>query len=246
MPDSSSIEPAGFGNCGACPLMQHGSVAICTTCAGRSFADLPEDRCMICDGSLDHDGHCRNKLCRWEVAERGFSLVFAVSNNTGPLRTAIVRYKYNDKWGWKLIFGRVLAGYLAENPTFDDYDVIVPSPTYLGAEGRDRDHIADMVHELEREAGQRWPIAYDVIRKTQATKKMADAASWNERNLIARTQLIPALRVDRPDLVEDKRVLVIDDVFTGGHTLMAVATVLRNAGAHEVSQVVLARQTWDT
>lgn len=241
------VEPAGFGNCGACPLMQHGSVAVCSACAGQSLANLPRERCFICDGSLDESGRCRNQLCRWEIAERGFSMVFAVSSNTGPLRTAIHRYKYRDKWGWKLIFGRVLAGYLAENhEVFEDYDVMLPSPTYVGGGGRGRDHVTEMVRELEREAAHRWPIRYDVISKTRATDKMADTTSSQQRLLIAREQLIPALSVDRPDVIKGRRVLVFDDVFTGGHTLMAVATALRSAGALEVSQVVLARQTWTT
>lgn len=247
MADDATVEPAGFGNCSACPLMQTGSVETCTRCAGRSFTGLPADRCLICDGSLDPAGACRNRMCNWSVAERWFALVWAVSSNTGPLRDAIHRYKYKDKWGWQLIFGRVLAGFLEENAeTFGAYDLVVPSPTYVGEGGRSRDHIREMVRVIEQEAGRSWPIAYDVIRKTAPTPKMVDAVSWHQRFEIARTQLRAALDVPDPEMVRGKRVLVVDDVFTAGHTLMEVARALRLAGATEVSEVVLARQTWTT
>lgn len=247
MAQRTTIEPAGFGNCGSCPLIQTGTAAICMACAGRTLADLPADRCIICDGAFDDRGQCRNRMCSWEVAERHFSLVWAVSSNTGPLRDAIRRYKYRNKWGWALIFGRVLAGYLdASADVFDPYDLMVPSPTYVGTGGRERDHVADMVRVLEQESRVEWPIVYDAIRKTAPITKMTDAPSWNARQRIARTELRAALDVPVPAQVEGRRVLVFDDVFTGGHTLSEVARALRRAGAIEVSQVVLARQTWDT
>lgn len=241
-----TIEPAGFGNCGSCQLLQTGTVAVCSAYAGQTFADLPEERCRICDGALDDRGRCRNRMCSWTVDERHFSHVWAVSSNTGPLREAIRRYKYRGKWGWRLIFGRVLAGYLeARADVFASYDVMVPSPTYLGPDGRDRDHVADMVAAMQQESSIDWPVARDAIRKIAPTQKMADAPSWDARQRIAQNELRAALRVSAPDDVRGRRVLVFDDVFTGGHTLSEVARALRQAGASEVSQVVLARQTWD-
>ena len=41
-----------------------------------------------------------------------------------------------------------------------------------------------------------------------------------------------------------KRILVYDDVYTEGLTLREVARSLRDAGAVEVSEVVLARQPY--
>ena len=46
---------------------------------------------------------------------------------------------------------------------------------------------------------------------------------WMQRLDIANYELTPALRVAHPDVVKDKRVLVIDDVYTEGLTIRAVA-----------------------
>jgi predicted amidophosphoribosyltransferase len=44
--------------------------------------------------------------------------------------------------------------------------------------------------------------------------------------------------------VAGKTIMVYDDVFTGGHTLNAVARRLREAGAVKVVGLALARQPW--
>jgi predicted amidophosphoribosyltransferase len=60
---------------------------------------------------------------------------------TGPLRRAIDRYKVEEKRAWAAIFARVLLGYLdAHRAVFRRYDLIIPSPTWVGEGGRKFDH----------------------------------------------------------------------------------------------------------
>jgi predicted amidophosphoribosyltransferase len=47
-----------------------------------------------------------------------------------------------------------------------------------------------------------------------------------------------------PTAVVGQRIIVIDDVFTTGNTLNAVARRLREAGAAAVAGITLARQPW--
>jgi ComF family protein len=50
--------------------------------------------------------------------------------------------------------------------------------------------------------------------------------------------------VTRPKLVDGKRVLFVDDVFTSGATASGCAKVLKKAGATEVNVFTLARAVW--
>jgi predicted amidophosphoribosyltransferase len=50
--------------------------------------------------------------------------------------------------------------------------------------------------------------------------------------------------VRKPELVDGARILVFDDVFTEGFTIRQVARALKEAGAVEVSEIVLARQAY--
>lgn len=243
---SEQPEPAGFGSCRVCPYMLHGPAKVCHACAQRSMTTLPRaSSCPTCAAALEPDGSCRNKICNWTVDERYFSSVYAIASHTGELRRAIRRYKYRGRYGWALIFGRVVAGYLEANfQTFIEYDAIVPSPTYVAADGRSRDHIGAILRVAETESFIPWSFRYDLVRKTRATRSMADAPSWHERLRIAQVELRPALEVPDPSQVAGQHILVFDDVFTGGHTLSEVARALRLADAREVSELVLARQPW--
>ena len=50
-----------------------------------------------------------------------------------------------------------------------------------------------------------------------------------------------AFEVSRPRLVEDERILLVDDVFTTGATISSCAKALKDAGAREVFVLTVAR-----
>jgi predicted amidophosphoribosyltransferase len=172
-------------------------------------------------------------------------MVWAISMRTGQMKTAIHRYKYDERRGWAAIFGRILAGFLNENQSiFGTYDLIVPNPSYTGPEAqRSFDHTEGIVRAAEIEEPLGWPFAYGVVVKTAPTERFA-GKTWRERKAIAEGPLRAALSVPDPVRVANKDVLVIDDVFTEGFTIREVARVLHQHGAREVSEVVLAREPW--
>jgi predicted amidophosphoribosyltransferase len=235
-------EPAGFGNCGACAYMRGGSVYTCFECATSTFEELAEKRCELCEGRITN-GKCGNPLCNRPVDERGWEYIWAVSMRTGALKRAISAYKYDGKWGWAYIFGRVVVGFLEALPEDfrDCYGAIIPMPTYVGPGGRDRDHTAEILKRAEMEDPD-WPFRFDVMEKTRATPTLVEQRSFYDRARVAERQIGPALEVVNPEAVSGEHVLVFDDVFTGGLTLREVAHKLRDAGAKSVDGLVLARQ----
>jgi competence protein ComFC len=56
--------------------------------------------------------------------------------------------------------------------------------------------------------------------------------------------LASALAIAPGATVAGRRVVLVDDVCASGETLLAVAKVLRSAGAEEVAGLVLARASW--
>jgi predicted amidophosphoribosyltransferase len=238
-------QPAGFGNCVRCPYLISGPAQVCFDCAKSSFERLAKNRCSLCERALESDGSCGNPLCSWEEDDRYFKRVWAVSMRTGPLRRAIDRYKVEGRQSWARIFGRVLLGYLnANKDTFERYDLIVPSPTYVGEGGRTFDHTGLVI---ERAAGEdddeTWPFELGIMQKSDATTPFR-GKTWQRRREIAELELRPALTIPDPGEVRGKRILVYDDVYTEGLTLREVARSLRDAGAVEVSEIVLARQPY--
>lgn len=235
--------PAGFAACPECAYRDGGSAVLCFTCASENTDPIPSNACAVCDQALKADGACGNPVCNWD--DRYFSSVWAITMRTGEMKRSITRYKYEGRWGWSAIFGRILVGFLNENAgIFEDYDLIVPSPTYTGHDAeRSFDHTRCIVEAAEIEEPIRWPFAYDVIVKEGRTQRFV-GQPWRARKEIAEGELRAALRVTDPPGVRGRRILVIDDVFTEGFTIREVARALCLAGAAEVSEIVLAREPW--
>lgn len=241
-------EPAGLGNCRICAFLETGTSSICYRCARRTIEALApaSQRCVVCDLRLKPNGTCGNPICSWD--DRFFDWNYAIAMRSGVLEQAISSFKYDNKHGWKVIFGRVLVGFLDEQlETFQGFDIITASPTYRQAgDGRRYDHTRTVIEAAADEAEGRWP--FDVggpaaIVKTAATQRFV-GHSWRERKEIAETELRAALSVPDPARIQGCKVLVYDDVFTDGFTLREVARALKLAGADTVCGVTLTRQPW--
>lgn len=242
--DRLQPQPAGFGRCGQCAYRDVGSAAICFACASRLLDPLPDPRCPVCEQGLEESGECPNWVCRFD--DRYFTSVWAVSMLTGALREAIIAYKYNNRWGWAAIFGRVVVGFLdSRADEFGEYNLIIASPTYIGPGAqRQWGHTERILEAAVIEAGDRWPFDYRdprAIIQTAETERFV-GKNWRQRKAIAEGPLRAALVVPEPDKVAGKRILVFDDVFTEGFRIREVARALIHAGARDVSEIVLARQ----
>jgi predicted amidophosphoribosyltransferase len=238
----------GFGQCGTCLYNTSGPAELCFACARHTMEPLAASRCPVCDRPYaPEETACGNPLCNRD--DRWFSWNVAISMRTGELKAAISRYKYDEKWGWAYIFGRVVAGFLEEQAgTFRQFDAITASPTHVGPNGRSFNHTRMVLERAAAEVppGVEWPFdiaGEPLIVKTGPTPRMV-GNGYRDRRDIAEGPLRDALRVTRPEDVSGKRVLVYDDVFTDGLTLNEVARALRLAGATEVCGVTLCRQPY--
>jgi len=169
---------------------------------------------------------------------------------SGQLENAISALKFHDRKGWALIFGRILVGFLSEQaPSFEDFDLIVASPTFIGPGGRTFDHTRMVIEQASAESppGINWPFDLDeppALVKTGLTDSLT-GKGYQQRREIAEEQLRAVLRIPNPARTEGKRILVYDDVFTDGRTLNEVARALRLQGnAKSVCGVTLCRQPW--
>jgi predicted amidophosphoribosyltransferase len=172
-------------------------------------------------------------------------VVFAVGVHDGALRHAVLRYKYRHELWWAGVFARLVAEHLHRNaPWFEEFDLLIPTPSYLGPQARrDWDPVGEIATRLRPLVEPLWEVALDVVAKRQETPAM-QGRPWVDRQAIASGPLRRSLVVAAPLAVEDARVLVLDDVLTEGSTLREVARALRGAGAREVAGLVLARPAW--
>lgn len=252
-------DPPGFPGCQRCPVLLRGPVATCIDCVRATVPPTPPIRCRICKQQLDERGQrCRNRLCLVPPQARGFGHVAAISVHTAPLTQALREYKYGGICSWRLVFGRLLLGWLEDHPGWAGRnDLILPNPSYrlrhpyrhveliLAAAAREEQVPADRPGPR---AGQRWPIYPRGLVKVRPTPRSAGSGSASAKRDAAREHAA-AVRV-RPEIRDQlagARVLLVDDVFTTGAQLDAVGRKLQQRwGVARVDCLVIARHPWST
>lgn len=129
--------------------------------------------------------------------------------------------------------GRLMAAYLKREPAYEQVKIIVPVPLSKGRlKERGFNQAGILAEEVAAACG---------LSCIPALVKVAETPPQVQLDRGARlTNIKNSLRINKPSLVQNKIVGVIDDVFTTGSTLSAAAETLLEAGAQEVFGLVLA------
>lgn len=128
---------------------------------------------------------------------------------------------------------------LIENPPpfFGDWSDFILVPVPLDRK-RLRWRGFNQAEELTKELGLFFniPLFLDCLIKTKQTFPQVDLSEKErEKNVLG------TFSVKNKDKIKDKKILLVDDVFTTGSTMEECARVLKTAGAKEVIGIVIAR-----
>ena len=151
----------------------------------------------------------------------------------GPVREAILRYKFGDAQIYHIAFGELVAERIYEDLQ-GEYDVLSWVPL---APDRRKERGYDQVELIARNVSKRLRIPLvPLLKKRRGVSAQSLTSGPEER----RANIAGAYRVIDPDAVRGKRILIIDDVVTTGSTLSECAKMLRMAGAEKVLCATLA------
>ena len=193
---------------------------VCPSC-GRPFGS-PE----ALSHSPEHEcGACRKRQPHYDQA-------LAAGLFEGPLREAIHIYKYRPVRS----LGKPLAQWMTDHVRVKvPLDMVMPVPLHTK---RLRMRGFNQALLLAVGAAERFniPLVYDNLVRVRYTRPQVEL-SGQERT----ANVQGAFHLVRPDAVGDKRVLLIDDVYTTGATMNECARVLKDAGAAAVIVLTLAR-----
>ena len=213
---------------GACLLCQDpvgsplADPLVCAVCRLR-WRRLPEPRCVRCGQPIDLDADCR--ICRdWPDGFRGVQSAVWLEASA---RRAVHLLKYE---GWRRIAVSLAEAMLSLEP-LADRPTLVPIPlsaTRLRARGYNQS--AELAAALLGRRGGRVSSCLGRTRhtRTQTTLTPEERAA-NLAGAFATTGAVPS------------RVVLGDDVFTNGASLVEAAHALLEGGAVEVSAVTFGR-----
>ena len=202
---------------------------LCHSC----YQALPKITPPICPrcGKPQHDGISCSSCISWQAEIDGVRSPFRFE---GVIRQAIHQLKYRNLRALAPLLAKLLSEYLTTNPI--PGEILVPVPLHK-RKLRERGYNQSQL--LARELGKliTLPVVDDCLIRQQYAPPQARTSNVEERRRnVANTFIC------RDNRLQDKQVLLIDDVATSGATLNACASALKAAGATSLWGLVLATE----
>jgi len=227
LPTSCSFcnNPVGDSNipffCSACwadfTLIQG---PVCPHC-GRPF-DSPD--------ALTHSPDHVCLPCRREPPL--FDQALSVGYFEGSLREAVHQFKYRPCRS----LGSPLGEWMSTNVHMvRDIDLVMPVPLHVSRlKERGFNQALLLAHRMSET--HRIPFSCDNLCRTRHTRPQVELTGVERIRNVA-----GAFTLRQPEVVVDRSIVLIDDVFTTGATMNECASVLKQAGAAHVTAFTLAR-----
>lgn len=221
--------------CAAChQLITAGRTrSVCGACAS-AIRSISPPLCYYCGRPypVPEQGHiCGDCLLNPPV----YSLARAMGRYDPPLRELIHEFKYRGNRTLGKHLGRLMADMAYPDLDVPHCDLVIPVPLHP-RRLRERTFNQSLILAREVAERHRLPCHVTVLERHRHTRPQV-SLEGKEREKNVRG----AFSVRHPSYVKGKRVLLIDDVFTTGHTLNECARVLKKSGAAAVDALTLAR-----
>jgi competence protein ComFC len=164
-----------------------------------------------------------------------FDFSWSAFQYNDPLRELIHAFKFNQRTFLRHFFARIMSAHISEY-SFDiqQFDMLIPIPLFPT---RFKERGYNQSELLAQLIGKEFNIPLSTkslqkIRYTQNQSEMLRKERWT--NIQGAFRMRPSLRL------EDKKVLIIDDLLTTGATASEAARILKQNGAKLVGVFTLA------
>lgn len=203
----------------------------CALCG--EVIDAEDEVCSACKGSIERVelptcGKCADSLYRCRCPHgrrRSYDYAVAVFRYRGSVKEGIRIMKFRNNTSGVKFFGREM--YELYRRTYEDknIDVIVPVPLYKSKEKqRGFNQSLLLAKEISQRSG--LPVGKNLTKVKDTPAQHFLKREEREKNLRE--------AFEASDDVQNKNILLIDDIITTGSTANECAGVLKRAGANKV------------
>lgn len=219
------------GRCTVCKVGVDQGQAFCSGCE-KSLSELEtRPQCLKCGAPVAEDlSPCQRCSGR---GYRLFDRMIRVSTFENPYAELIRRFKYYHGWGIGELLAERAHRLQRVRGLLEISDVLVPVPLHPWRQtirGFNQARIfADRIGGLSG-----LPVCEAVIRVQNTPQQALLSARERVRNVRGVFEII------RPQQVQHRRVVIVDDVFTSASTLKEVARVIRRACPCSISVLTIA------
>jgi len=189
--------------------------------------------CPVCSRRLPEN----KKTCHQESP---FILAAAGFYGDEVLDPLITLLKYQRIKQAAIPLGEILSRYLKD--LFKNYELetkdflIIPVPLYWRKEkqrGFNQSYL--LASQLGKNMG--LPIANNILKRIKNTASQVKLKDREKREINIKNCFV----VEKPELLFQKNVIILDDVFTTGATMKEAASVIKKAGAKKIIGLVVAK-----
>jgi competence protein ComFC len=217
-----------------------------TFLAKRLIKLLFPHKCIFCGTVIDYErdieicDSCFKKVpfvsrINYEVdCSRHYDRLICLCRYTGIVKECLIRFKFYEKASCYRTFAKLISGKLKDAPEWDRHDMIMSVPLHPRK-------------QRLRGYNQSLLISKSVSRETgiqENSPLLLRTRETDSQSLLARdrrySNVRGAFKIKSPEAVTGKSVLLVDDIFTTGYTINECARVLKNAGAVNVTALVIA------
>jgi competence protein ComFC len=230
-----------------CLLCKQDDFWVCPKCLGK-IKMLPAQVCPYCEkinipgGKICPD--CKEKFLAKNQVVPVDNLIVAVKYNETGISHIIHLFKYRFVSDLSRPFGKLLVKSLIENNS-PVPDLIIPVPLHkrrLRWRGFNQSELlADYISQ-NLTPGFSIPVASDLIYRKRYTTAQMKIKNYEERKKNIKNAF--GTRENMVYNLNNKNILLIDDIATTGSTFFECGRVLKAAGAGKIYSCVIARQEW--
>ena len=165
-----------------------------------------------------------------------FRKLRAIAFYEPTLREAIHLMKYEKKQVISKHLVQLLQAYLPEDFAATDYDFLLPIPLHAN---RFRQRGFNQAERIAQGVAKVWrvPVRTDILVRIRDTVPLSSLNSHEERM----KSINGAFEVQSPDSIQNRKILLIDDIFTTGTTINEALKALQVANPDCVDVLTLAR-----
>ena len=194
---------------------------ICPECE-KTLKPVNHPRCYKCGKPIEKGEYCRDCQKQHHIFEQGRGIFVYDSR----MRRSVTRYKYYGCREYGDFYAKAMYRYAWRELQEWKPDLIVPVPVHKSKERfRGFNQAAYLAERVSRYTG--IPADAGIVQKVIKTKSQKKLNAFQRRK-----NLEKAFRVTGD--VAGKDILVIDDVYTTGSTIDAMASCLKKKGAGNV------------
>ncbi|MCO6180196.1 ComF family protein [Ciceribacter sp. RN22] len=229
------VYPPSCVHCGI-RVAEHG--ALCPQC-WTSIRFIERPFCEVLGTPFPFD-HGAGTLSPEAIADPPvFDRLRSVASHDGPVRDLVHSLKYRDRTDLAPVIARWMVRAGAEELATSDAVLAVPlHRTRLFA--RKFNQSAELARHIARSVGKPF-LASAVLRVKRTARQVGLSANARADNVRGAFAVAPGCETE----VFGRRLVLVDDVFTTGATVSAVARVLKRAGAADVTVLTFARALSD-